>query len=381
MLSRRRFMQLVALSFTGLNFIEQLLPLVDKTLAQGRVKKPTVIWIEAGTCTGDSISLDNAVHPNMKKLLSDIINLKYSWLFAAAQGDRAHEELQKVLKEEEGEFILVVEGSVIQANNGKYNYIWMKDNQPITGLEAVKDLAAKAKYVVTVGSCASFGGPARMSPNPAKSVGVWEVVDKLVINVPGCPAHPDWMIGTIVHLSLYGVPELDSLNRPKMFFGELIHDKCQRRQAFEDGIFASYPGEEGCYFKVGCKGPVTYSDCPKRMWQDNSEWPVISGSPCIGCTEPGFPDAMSPFYERLPHISALGRKVTANTLGLSLAGLAGLGITGHLVTSIYKGRVQKKLVEGTKEQSEDQGKSKLEEIKERLAEKKRKSVNRRKNKW
>ena len=33
---------------------------------------------------------------------------------------------------------------------------------------------------------------------------------------------------------------------------------------FDKGIFAKHLGESTCMFKLGCRGPVTRTDCPVR---------------------------------------------------------------------------------------------------------------------
>jgi hydrogenase small subunit len=116
-----------------------------------------------------------------------------------------------------------------------------------------------------------------------------------VIKLPGCPCHPDWFLGTLAHLLLYGQPLLDEFDRPLMFYGTLIHDLCPRRSFFEKGIFAEKLGEKTCMFKLGCRGPVTRVDCPVRQWNDYVNWPIGDDTPCIGCAQFGFPDAMEPF--------------------------------------------------------------------------------------
>ena len=45
----------------------------------------------------------------------------------------------------------------------------------------------------------------------------------------------------------------------------------------------------------GCKGTETYSACPTQLWGGLS-FPVQSGHPCLGCSEPGFWDRG--FYPR-----------------------------------------------------------------------------------
>jgi len=101
---------------------------------------------------------------------------------------------------------------------------------------------------------------------------------------------------------LFGLPkprELDELKRPKVFYGNLIHENCPRRAYFDEGKFAKRFGEPGCLNELGCKGPVTHADCPIRLWNHGTSWCIGAGSPCIGCCEPGFPDLVAPFYKKL----------------------------------------------------------------------------------
>lgn len=91
----------------------------------------------------------------------------------------------------------------------------------------------KAKHVLCVGTCASYGGISAAKPNPSGSKSVKEVLNREVIRLPGCPCHPDWVVGTLAHLVGYGLPELDSQSRPTMFYGATIHDTCTRRGYFD----------------------------------------------------------------------------------------------------------------------------------------------------
>ena len=70
---------------------------------------------------------------------------------------------------------------------------------------------------------------------------------------------------------------------------------CPRRPCFDQGIFASKLGEKTCMFKLGCRGPVTRVDCPRRKWNGGVNWPIGDDGPCIGCAMFGFPDKMEPF--------------------------------------------------------------------------------------
>jgi len=128
-----------------------------------------------------------------------------------------------------------------------------------------------------------------------------------VINVPGCPPHPDWFIGTIESILVGGLDavHVDDEGRPKRFFGQLIHENCPRRAYFDEGKFAKHLSDEGCLYELGCKGTITHADCALRRWNNGTNWVIGSGAPCNGCVEPGFPDLISPFYQRLPEEALL----------------------------------------------------------------------------
>ncbi|WP_261179459.1 hypothetical protein [Anaerobacillus sp. CMMVII] len=64
---------------------------------------------------------------------------------------------------------------------------------------------------------------------------------------------------------------------------------------FRSGHFAEKLGDKTCLFKLGCRGPVTRVDCPTRQWNGHVNWPIGDDTPCIGCSQFGFPDAMAPF--------------------------------------------------------------------------------------
>lgn len=348
MLSRREFLNLCMSSTLALSLTDKLFPIVTKALAQHQAAKPPVIWLELGTCTGNSISLDNAKNPTLLQLFTQMLDLRYSVLFNVAHGDLAVKALMDTIAQESGKFWLVIEGAVMTADNGRFNEIFMRNGSMVTGLAALKEFAPKAKYVIAVGGCACYGGPAAAHPNPGGAKGVWEVINQPVINIPGCPANPDWITGTFTHLLFYGMPELDAYNRPKMFFGKTIHDLCHRRQQFEDGIFAAYPGEDGCLYKVGCKGPVTHADCPVRQWNQYVNWPVRAQTPCIGCASPHFPDSMMPFFNHLPDVKMSATTLNVKKLGAALAVL-GIGAVGtHLAAGVFARRIHKHYLKGTK---------------------------------
>jgi len=310
-------------------------------------KRPPVLWLGTNTCAGDSISFLNSLDPGFLDVVYDLVDLRYLHFVMTAEGDMSTGILEKTLAENPGEYILIVEGNVPTRSNGLYCVIGIRNGKPYTALEAVRELGAAARYVVAVGTCASFGGPYAARPNPSGGKAVHEVLDRRVINVPGCPVHPDWIAGTLAHLVWRGEPELDEYNRPIMFYGETIHNLCQRRHYFDSGIFADHPGEPWCMYKEGCKGPVTFADCPYRQWNgEHVNWPVKAGTPCIGCVSPEFPDGTTPFFEHLTDIHLPGVTVNANRVGVVTGVLTAVGIGGHLLASIATGRLPKTLKKG-----------------------------------
>jgi len=149
--------------------------------------------------------------------------------------------------------------------------------------------------VIAIGNCATFGGVPAANPNPTGAVGVWNIIkDKPVVNIPGCPMNPANLTATVVHFLTYGsLPALDQLNRPLFAFGRRIHDNCERRGHFDAGEFVMEWGDDGhragwCLYKMGCKGPTSYHNCPTIRFNDGVNWPIGAGHPCIGCSEPGF---------------------------------------------------------------------------------------------
>lgn len=119
-----------------------------------------------------------------------------------------------------------------------------------------------------------------------------------MVNIPGCPPNPYNFLSTVLYLLTFGKPpELDGKNRPKFAYGRLVHENCERRPHFDAGRFALEFGDYGhrqgfCLYKLGCKGPETYANCPAIGFGDvgQGNWPVGIGHPCFGCTmeEVGF---------------------------------------------------------------------------------------------
>jgi hydrogenase small subunit len=135
--------------------------------------------------------------------------------------------------------------------------------------------------------------------------------------------------GVLAHFLTFGrLPELDHLNRPKVFFGQNIHDRCYRRPFYERGQFAETFDDEGarkgwCLFKLGCKGPTTYNACATAKWNEGTSFPIEAGHGCIGCSEPNFWDAGG-FYRALslPHTNVGETILTAGAAGIAIGAAA-----------------------------------------------------------
>ena len=268
-----------------------------QTLAPGL--RPPLIWLEANACSGDSISTLNAVDPDLGQILCALVDVRYWNALMPDQGQKARDNLFATAAA--GDFLLIVEGAIATAARGRFAIPFKSGDYWFSSEELLRYLAPRAQYIIAAGTCAAFGGPSAARPNPSHSKGVWEIIqDRPVINVSGCPINPDWLIGTLYHLLLFGLPEVDRYQRPVLFYGQTVHSACQRRSYFDQGSFAVQPGDPECMYSLGCMGPVTGADCPSRLWNNHLNWPVKAGTPCIGCTKSGFPDKAAPFDAPLP---------------------------------------------------------------------------------
>ena len=252
-------------------------------------QRTPIIWLHFQECTGCTETLLRATHPNVEDLILDMISLDYSETLMAGAGHQAEAARDASIKANAGKFILVVEGSIPTKNDGIYCKVGGK-----TALEIVAEIAPQAAAAVAIGSCASWGGVQSASPNPTGAKGLHEITDVLpIINLPGCPASPYNLLSTVLYyLTLKKLPDLDSKGRPNFAYGRLIHDNCERRPHFDAGRFANQFGDDGhrlgyCLYKLGCKGPETYANCPSIQFGDTNSWPVNGGHPCYGCTEKG----------------------------------------------------------------------------------------------
>ncbi len=254
-------------------------------------KRPPVIWLSAQECTGCTESLLRSHHPTLENLILDMVSLDYHETLSVAAGHQAEAARQASMQENYGNYLLVVDGAIPTKDGGIYCKVANRTIQ-----EHLEEAADGAAAIIAIGSCASWGGIPSSGINPTGAVGVSEILpDKTIINIPGCPPNPYNFLSTVLQFVAFGtLPALDAKNRPKFAYGRLIHENCERRPHFDAGRFAMEFGDEGhrqgwCLYKLGCKGPETYANCPAILFGDvgSGSWPVGTGHPCFGCTEEG----------------------------------------------------------------------------------------------
>lgn len=293
-----------------------------------------VIWLEFSDCAGCTEALTRSDSPTLVNLVLNTLTIEYHETLSAAAGFQVEEAKQAAMKKYAGQYILVVEGSIPLGIDGNYCTIGGR-----SAIDLLKEAASGAAAIIATGNCASYGGIPKAKPDPTEAKGVWDIItDKPIVNIPGCPAIPEVTTGTIAHFVLFGaLPELDKLNRPKNFYGNTIHDRCLRRPFYEAGKFALSFDDEGarqgwCLYKLGCKGPTTYNACASIKWDAGLSFPVQSGHPCLGCSEPNFWDGGG-FYQGQ---SAPLDRPAITAVGAAVLGGAAIGVGNMLVNQSKK---------------------------------------------
>lgn len=256
---------------------------------------PKLLYLQGLSCTGCSISLLQADHPSPLEMITDYSQLVFHTDLSSVSGEMAMELIESFISGEAGDYFLAVEGA-IPADMPEACVIAHK---PFA--DYLERAAKTMSGAVAIGSCACDGGIPAAEGNPTGAIGLREFyrrrnIDKLIIDIRGCPVHPDWVWHTISHLVKVGVPELIN-GSPKMFYERRLHEQCPRYYDFQEEVFAQKLGQKGCLFKLGCLGPVTFADCPTRWWNGGRTWCIDTNAPCIGCASPNFARKKElPFY-------------------------------------------------------------------------------------
>ena len=335
--SRRDFLKFCSTLTAALALPPSFAPSVARALDE--VKRPPLVWLEFQGCTGDSEALLRSANPTVGEIVLDILSVDYHETIMAAAGHQAEAALDRTIAEQRGKYFCVIEGSIPMKDGGVYGCVGGKSH-----LERARQVCGGAAATIAIGTCASYGGIAAAAPNPTGAVGVKEAVPKAnVINLPGCPCNADNLTATVVHYLVFGkIPALDSHGRPLFAYGKRIHDNCERRPHFDAGQYVEHWGDDGhrkghCLYKMGCKGPATFHNCPSQRYNEKTSWPIAAGHPCAGCSEPAFWDVMSPMYNRLPSVPGFGIEHAADAIGLGLAaGAAGAFIVHGALNAMRK---------------------------------------------
>lgn len=336
-ISRRAFVKYA--SYLG--SLMALAPEVSRSMAAelAKARRQSVIWLSFQECTGCTESITRSYGPTLEDLIFDFISLDYHHTLMAASGEAIEHARKEAMAANKGKYIVAVDGSIPLGDGGIYSTSAGESNLAMLQ-ETVKDAFA----VISIGTCAAYGGIPKAKPNPTGAVSVSDIVkDKPVINIPGCPPIPEAMTGSIAYLLAFGkVPELDHLGRPKAFFGDNIHDRCYRRPFYERGQFAKAFDDEGaragwCLYELGCKGPVTYNACATTKWNGGTSFPIQSGHGCLGCSEPDFWDKGGFYVPLSGSIGPTAKLVGGAAIAGAVAGVAAAAVARHRKSSLNKG--------------------------------------------
>ncbi len=335
--SRREFVKFCGVMAGALALPTGAAGEIAKALAT--VRKPSLVWMGFQGCTGDTESFLRASRPTVTDIVLDVLSVDYHTTLMAAAGTNATDLLQNTAAEKKGQYIAVVEGAIPTKDGGVYCMIGGR-----TAEQIAKEICGNAAATIAIGNCAAYGGLPAARPNPTGAISVAEAVPGIrnLINLPACPANVENLTATIVHyLTFRAWPELDSHKRPLFAYGKLIHDNCQRRAHFDAGQYVEQWGDEGhrigyCLYKVGCKGAVTFSNCPNVRWNGGTSWPVESGHPCIGCSDASFWDKNTPFYRHLENVDGYGVHASIDTAGAAGVGLLTAGLAAHGIVAAVR---------------------------------------------
>jgi NiFe hydrogenase small subunit HydA len=266
-----------------------------------------LLWIQCGGCGGDTWSFFNAESPNVMELFNSF-SIELLWHPSISINSQTNlkditEELISGARELD---VLCIEGSILRGpgGTGRYDEIYGKPKKDL-----VASLANRARYILAVGTCASFGGIGANTEIEATGLqflreekgGFLGETFKSgsgqpVINLPGCPCHCGVIAGALVSIGSGAQLKLDEYNTPDEWYGMMVHQGCTRNEYHEYRVEERKFGEKGCmFFHLGCHGPLVHGPCNKMLWNNRSSKTRV-GVPCFGCTRPDFPQQY-PFFQ------------------------------------------------------------------------------------
>lgn len=354
-MDRRTFIKAVGVLGASL-FLQTYKNDMAKALAE--LPETKVVWLHGVMDSGCTISMLDGENPDIVEFLQLFnLNLMFQEVLMMQQGIFVDGELantselnseillEEILEHERG-YILISEGAVANGPDGTGKYMMIGG---VPYKEIYGKAARNASVIVAIGQCATHSGVnaaeseidalldhrgiAFTLQDPSKGIVDLLGIDTPVININGCPAHPDWVFLTIgaIALGKIRVPDdlpevLDRWHRPKVFFppDHTVHDNCPRRGYYDRGEFETTVGGPKCLWKLGCKGPYSHADCATRHWNGHLTFCPQAGSPCIGCVQPGFPDSTRPFFVEIED---------AGIVGTNLDTIAGVAIGAGLLAA------------------------------------------------
>lgn len=350
--TRRDFLKYCGSLAVMLGLSQAAAPKVAEALEIGEKsgKLLPVIWMEGGSCSGCTEALAQTNTPDIPELVLETISLNYTETLSAAAGHSMEQSRKDTI--EAGGYILVYEGAVPTAFDG--NVLMVGGEK---GIDSLAETAEHADAVIALGSCACDGGWMAARPNDAEAIGVQKFlgdrgIKTPVVNIPCCPANPEWLVAVIVSYAMLGkLPELNSKNEPVQMFNQTVHDNCPRRGHFENGEFVYRFGsaEEAkgyCLYAVGCRGPQTFTNCPITRYNRSISWCVEAGAPCIGCgainplhPQRNWVDESTPFLKRHRDISLLDFHFQPPMAALAVTGVIVAALAVHACGMKVAGRV------------------------------------------
>lgn len=289
--------------------------------------KPKLLWIQGVTCNGNTHSFLNL--PYLESLLA-----KYELLYHPILPSKY--TFRRIIELDLECDVLIFEGAFDPLM--KRHDVLLKD--------VLEYYSQKTRFIISAGSCASFGGVFKESAPQRNSGLIFNESDpygpslkhkRKVINLSGCPIHPEWMGYTLSMIAQKREIQLDELHRPIELYSSLAHHGCTRNEYFEWKVDTKNFGEkEGClFYQHGCRAPMTHSSCNKILWNDVSS-KTRSGTPCFGCTEPDFP--RSNLFSTQTNMS-IPQDVPLGVSKRSYLTLAGIAKTFHIK------RLEEKLID------------------------------------
>ncbi len=247
------------------------------------MSKPKLLWLQSISCNGNAHSFLN--HPELFSILAHFELIYHPIL-------ETNYSLEDIIKKRVECNVLILEGSFVQEG-------FLKAGVEVSSV--IEYYAKRAKDIITVGTCATFGGIFKQKEPDKISGFAFDIEEKTtryeayaskLISLPGCPIHPRWLSFVLLMIANGKKLEIDRLHRPVELYGYTVHMGCTRNEYFEWKVDAKNFGlKEGClFYEQGCQAPFTRGSCNKILWNDTSSKTRV-GTPCFGCTEATFPQS------------------------------------------------------------------------------------------